>query len=666
MREFAQRLMMQGQMAAPNVATAIFGTAGSEGQALYLGQPALRIGLWPVLSAGQPGMAMGLFTLLGLLLERWQGVRVYRMAARVEGDPDAWQWSMPASQFGVDDWQLEELDDNVGIWGELDALSDGLSLVLKVEDDRQPEDAPPALFRQDAASLNALVKSLPGFCERIVHSLGFQELRRHSPSYADVENELAVLDALDLAFQLELRLFLGQWGQPWPAVRLDETLRALAGLATDGDGLVPWLYARSLARCLRFADDTGGIQDLAARNEALFQAHESAAIIYSASLFSRGQTNEAYDVLESLENPGPSAALTLADLYRQGGRIQDALDVLQAIVEAELASSELLVYYGDLLQAMNMSGLPCESYVFLEPDDDQEDAQLLEALHAWEAAEVKAPQDAQVLQRILVTRAELESVDEEFWTTFGRLVTLEDAGESLRQVIDACYNLESLEPAQRFLQQACDRDPDNLEVGLNLAEVMLVEQDEEQLLHLLDRLKPLAGDEASRAELDRLRLMLEVPDLEWRLGEIESVLDAGNTIRSEDTEWLEGILEHSPGLGGLHALLGRAYLGWGEDGTALEILLDGHRRFPGDAELTALLGEQLWQAGEAELAFEYLGKGLSENPNDVALLALTGRFLFEDGQDEAARGCLARAEALAPRHPALQQARIHIAATLAE
>ena len=120
-----------------------------------------------------------------------------------------------------------------------------------------------------------------------------------------------------------------------------------------------------------------------------------------------------------------------------------------------------------------------------------------------------------------------------------------------------------------------------------------------------------------------------------------------------------------PGLGGLHALLGRAYLGWGEDATALEILLDGYRRYPADAELAALLGEQLWQAGEAELAFEYLGKGLGENPNDVPLLALTGRFLFEDGQDEAARGCLARAEALAPRHPALQQARVHIAATLA-
>ncbi|MCY4525555.1 MAG: hypothetical protein OXB89_03010 [Anaerolineaceae bacterium] len=344
MREFAQRLMMQGQMAAPNVATAIFGTAGSEGQALYLGQPALRIGLWPVLSADRPGTAMGLFTLLGLLLERWQGVRVYRMAARVEGEPGAWRWSMPASQFGVDDWQVDDLDDNVGIWGELDARPDGLRLVLKVEDDRQPEDVPPTEFHQDATSPSALVNALPDFCERIVHSLGFHDLRLHSPSYAVADNESAVQGALELAFQIELRLYLGQWGQPWPAARFDETLQSLAGLANAADGFVPWLYARSLARCLRFADDTSGVQAQAERNKALFQAHESASIIYSAGLFSGGQVNEAYDVLEALESPGPSAALTLADLYRQGGRVPDALDVLQAAIESERAGSEVLGY----------------------------------------------------------------------------------------------------------------------------------------------------------------------------------------------------------------------------------------------------------------------------------------------------------------------------------
>ncbi len=663
MREFAQRLMMRGQMAAPNVATAIFGTAGSEGQAIYLGQPALRIGLWPIQSGDEPGTAMGLFTLLGLLLERWQGVRVYRMAARVQGDPASWRWSMSASQFGVDDWQLDDLDDNVGIWGELENSPDGLRLVVKVEDDRQPEDAPPAEFRLESATLNALVSALPGFSEGIVHSLGFQDLRRHAPLYAGAETETALQDALELAFQLELRLFLQLWGQAWAGP--GATFQKIAGLAAGSGDFIPWLYASSLARWLRHSGDSNGIQALAERNVALLQAHEAAAIIYGAGLFSEGQVNAACDLLEAQESPGPATVLTLADLYRQGGRVQDAIDLLQAAVENERASGELLVYYGDLLQAMNVSGLTCDGYVYLELDEEPEEAELLEALYAWEEAASLNPQNAQVLQRILITRAEMEIVDDEFWTLFGRLVALDEASEALRLVIDACYNLESLEPAQAILREACDEDPGNIELGLNLAEVLLVEQEEDALLGLLGRLNALAGDEASQAELARLRLMLEEPDLEWRLGEIEGVLDAGNTIRSEDTEWLEGILEHSPGLGGLHALLGRAYLGWGEDATALEILLDGYRRYPADAELAALLGEQLWQAGEAELAFEYLGKGLGENPNDVPLLALTGRFLFEDGQDEAARGCLARAEALAPRHPALQQARVHIAATLA-
>ncbi|MCY4022997.1 MAG: hypothetical protein OXF32_06090 [Anaerolineaceae bacterium] len=665
MREFAQRLMMRGQLAAPNVATAIFGTAGSEGQAIYLGQPALRIGLWPVQSSEEPGMAMGLFTLLGLLLERWQGVRVYRMAARVDGDPASWRWSMPASQFGVDDWQLEDLDDNVGIWGELETSTDGLRLAVTVEDDRQPEDAPPAEFRLESATLNALVNALPGFCEGIVHSLGFQDLRRHAPLYAGAANERALQDALELAFQLELRLFLQLWGQSWPDAGPGETFEKIAGMASGSGEFIPWLYASSLARWLRHSGDSSGIRAVADRNVTMLQAHEAAAIIYCSGLFAEGQVNAAYDLLEAQENPGPAMVLTLADLYRQGGRVQDALELLQDAIESERASGELLVYYGDLLQAMNVAGLPCDGYVYLDPDEDDEEAQLLEALYAWEAAANLEPRDTRVLQRILVTRAELERVDDEFWSLFGRLVALDEAHEALRQVIDACYNLESLEPARGILQQAYEKDPRNIEPGLNLAEVLLVEQEEDALLRLLEKLNALAGDEASQAELARLRLMLEEPDLEWRLGEIEGVLDAGNSIRSEDTEWLEGILEHSPGLGGLHALLGRAYLGWGEDATALEILLDGYRRYPADAELAALLGEQLWQAGEAELAFEYLGKGLGENPNDVPLLALTGRFLFEDGQDEAARGCLARAEALAPRHPALQQARVHIAATLA-
>ena len=99
MRAFAQRLMMQGQMAAPKVPSAIFGTAGSEGQALYAGQPVLRIGLWPLRSVEKPELAMGLFTLLGFLLERWQGVRVYRLAARL--DEEATAVAVVYGQFAI-------------------------------------------------------------------------------------------------------------------------------------------------------------------------------------------------------------------------------------------------------------------------------------------------------------------------------------------------------------------------------------------------------------------------------------------------------------------------------------------------------------------------------------------------------------------------------------
>ena len=241
-------------------------------------------------------------------------------------------------------------------------------------------------------------------------------------------------------------------------------------------------------------------------------------------------------------------------------------------------------------------------------------------------------------------------------------MALEGNGEALRQVIDACAGLESLAPARRMLQEAFRQRPEELELGLNLAEVLVLEQEEGALAATLAQLRSLAGDEEMQAELARLELLAEEPEFELRLGEIEGVLAAGNALRSEALEWLEGIIGRAPGLGGMHALLARAWLAWGEDGAALETTLDGYQRFPGDAELAVLLGEQLWQAGEAEAAFKYLGAGLAQNPDDVPLLALTGQYLFEDGQGAAARSCLARAEALAPQHPALAQARARIAA----
>ena len=667
MRAFAQRLMMQGQMSAPKVPTAIFGTAGSEGQALYAGQPALRIGLWPLRSAEKPELAMGLFTLLGFLLERWQGVRVYRLAARLEEESSQWQWSMANSQFGVDDWQLDGLDDNVGIWGELECDSAGLRLALFVEDDRLAEDTPPVEISYNARTLSALVNALPGVARQIAFTLNVDVFRRNSPLYAGGDwKEGALQEALELAFRQELRLYLHLWGQTRSDNQTIEDLQQLAQRVQPLGEIGAWISAKCQARWLHFSDDGEMLQPAVALQDELFPEFAAAAIIVAETIFARGRPGRAIELLEAREEGADSTlVLALADFYRRSGRVSEAVDALQDGIEAGQRSCDLLTYYGDLLQAMDLGGMSCESLVFVDPDQEPQDTQLWEALAAWEAAHQLEPENPQLLQRMLVSLAELDSEDARFWPAFEALVTLEDGNEALRQVIDACYGLDSLAPALSLLQDAFARQPNNLELGLNLAEVLLLEQDEAALETLLAKLRPLARDEEAQAEIARLQLMAEEPEFEMRLGEIEGVLDAGNALGSQDTEWLEDIIVRAPGLGGMHALLARAYQGWNESAAALETLLDGFRRFPADAELAALLGAHLWLAGEEELAFEFLGKGLAQNPNDVPLLALTGQYLFEDEQEAAARSCLARAEALAPRHPALAQARARIAALMA-
>src|SRR3954469_17204729 len=75
-----------------------------------------RVGLWPILSDSEPEIAMGLGLVLAALLERTPAVRVYRLLAQVSETPNSYEWDLANSQFGVDDWELEGLDENVAIW----------------------------------------------------------------------------------------------------------------------------------------------------------------------------------------------------------------------------------------------------------------------------------------------------------------------------------------------------------------------------------------------------------------------------------------------------------------------------------------------------------------------------------------------------------------------
>jgi hypothetical protein len=122
LREFAQRLMTldRNRQSEGSQPSAIFGDVGQLSRYLDLDRPELRIAVYPILNSSAPTPAMGVAALLAALLDSWKDVRVYRLFVKLPATPSAFDWTIETSQFAVDDWQLDDLDHNVTLWGRLD------------------------------------------------------------------------------------------------------------------------------------------------------------------------------------------------------------------------------------------------------------------------------------------------------------------------------------------------------------------------------------------------------------------------------------------------------------------------------------------------------------------------------------------------------------------
>src|SRR4029453_1267235 len=115
---------------------------------------------------------MGLACLLAYHLERWSSIRVYRLLAQIEEDTQALTWSIEKSQFGVDDWELDGLDENGAIWGEYTQNSDNVSLTLEVENDFADDTTETYKKTWEATNLSQLIALLPQIADGIAESLG--------------------------------------------------------------------------------------------------------------------------------------------------------------------------------------------------------------------------------------------------------------------------------------------------------------------------------------------------------------------------------------------------------------------------------------------------------------------------------------------------------------
>jgi cytochrome c-type biogenesis protein CcmH/NrfG len=644
-------------------------------------RPQLRIGLWPIQSEPSPEIAMGLAALIGCLMERWQSVRVYRLFAIIDGEPNDFEWTISQSQFEVDDWELDGLDENVAIWGSLERVDTKYVLKLDIENDLAEDESGIRSDVCEGATLSELVAKLPQLVERIADYLDAGDPSPIVPVYRTSSwSETSIEKILQLLFRWELNLYLALWGKPWPdQQKLDDYKSLLEASVNLDNDLGDWIVANAARRVLSPLYSPYGDSFLEKLDRIGPGTEPGWIYLLTVALaFSRsGDASTAYDLLEESVQSYPDRAiswLTFAEIYWQTGEIGSAIDTFQRAIEISATSRIIYSRYAELLLALDAnniiinagarrstpSGHPfVERFHFIEPQNLPARSLLHEASRAYRAALELEPNDSEILSQLVIVLIDLKASS--LWKEFEHLIEIDIGGDSVRLVLEAMYSLENISPGIEVLTAAAGRYPDRADVRLNLAYAYLSDGQGAAARVELERARNMSKESSLNTEVERLMLSVDDPDFETRFGEVTDMLDAGQEIDAEDVEFLEDVVEAAPSFVEGYLLLAKAYLAWGETADALEILLDGQKALPNDPDLATLLARTLWQVKEKQMAFDCLNKSLTRNPNHVPSLALMGRYLFEDGQEDEARRFLGRAESLDPRDSMLNDVRIFIA-----
>lgn len=666
MRELAQKLMhlhYTSEISA-NLPSAIFGSAGDLASNLETRVP-YRIGIWPCISAEAPEVALGLMSVLGSLLERWHDILVYPLFVKIEGESENYTPSPADTQFTVDDWQLEGLDDNVGVWGTFKRDGAGWVLALEAENDFDEETRS---WTYQAADLGGIVNQLPKAASDIATSLNVDHLRVSGiqPYSSISRDEQALQSLLKRLGEWDVNLLLWLWGRDWES-KADHIALVNEAQRLDSE-FGAWVFAHATARAMLPGYELPLGDSLLLVGEVVekFPSEGIVPIILSGSLYQLGEVEKAVDLLEAEVQAQPSrteAWLTLADLYRQRGQVREAIDTFQRAIEAEAVNATLFVNYAVLLPLAEAAGLKIEEFILIDPQDSMLNGYFVtwEAIEAYEEAlKLSSNNSANLLSLQMGLLIDLRRENDRFWDTFERLVKADTGGEYVRAVIDQFYFLEDIEPAVEILEARVEEYPARYDLHVNLAAVYLIDEEHDAALEELETARGLTEDPVAIADIDRLMLSAEDPEFESLMGEIVDKLGAQNKLTTEEVEFLEEVVEAAPTYSEAYQLLARAYILWEEHATALETLLDAEKHLPNDAEILEGISRLLWRDGQNELAMTYINRGLETNPLHVPLLAFGGQCLFEDGQEDAARIYLTKAEAIAPNHPALQRARVRI------
>jgi tetratricopeptide (TPR) repeat protein len=677
MNQLAQRLMMlhDRPLSSSDNLTTMLGGSTTE-LPTSLTRTAFRLGLWPIIWPEKAEEGLGIACILAYLLERWQEIRIYRLLAHLPEELGTYTWQVSDSAFTPDDWQLEPLDENTALWGEIQQTDDAQQLVLTLENDLiDDEDDATRTFTYVFTDVADLVRQLPQVASDIAEFIGavyVQEIQTVYTVPADIPNPDKLDAFLRRLFQWELRLQLWLSGRDWAEESLVQAYQDLKQAAKETDlDAAKWAFARAVGSVIALPGyQTLGtsLVPLVATTVAELDDSRLVTPILASALYESGNPDDAYYLLDvEIENHPENvpAWLTLADLYNQSGRLQEAIAVFQdAIEDAKLVNRVLYFYYANSILAADRYGVPVSDFVFVSPENQDDDTIRREAISAYREALKLESDNKHVLYGLVLRLLELN--EPEVWQTFPALLRVDTNGDLIRAVVDNMASMDDLQPAIDALKSASAASPQRLDLSISLGAVLISAERYDEAADLLNDVEKQTLTPAQHSDVERLLLITEMPDFESKFAELSALIGARHSPSEADVDFLEEVAEQAPTLTEVHLLLAKSYQAWNDRQAALEVLLDAQKELPEDPDILLALAETLWHMGEEETAFQYLNKGLSEHPNHIGLLAKTGLFLFENEQEEQAKRYLSRAEAIDRRDPLLAEVRAVIAARVNE
>ena len=671
MFDAANRMMAQGKAAADAPAPAsIFGSAAGLSQSIER-EDRFRIAFYPIACASSPDLAMGLAACIACLLEQSDDLKVYRVFARIDPEDDSDEISSDDCQFSPEQWELQGLDDNVLIYGQLAENANGFQLTLSLDLSLIGEGG--ALdFTVSAATLADLIGQLPAVAADLTAELELGGGSQLIVDYPPPTSESEILrELLEAVFGWNLDLYLRYWGLEWAEADIQAQYReAEAICARMNEAFGYWCLGMMAQQVLGMEQPelSEAMLPLLAWSQDADAVKSAGLLALSLGLAHPGGTERAIAMLQPLLADPADARVwrRIADLHSEAGHAARAIEVCQEALEAGCES--LLIYwrYVELLSVAEANGWLVEDVMLIDPDEIAEEEQIAcEIVGALKRITALDPENLEALQ--LAIAQMVDSEDDEIWLYFERLAALDREALFLVEVIDRLLDLDDLSPAYDILRSRLDDEARKPALYACLAQLAVHERQFERAMGYIDeaRASQPEGDDELELDLQRLELMAALPDFESRFAEIKITLANRRAVPERDVDLLESAIEIAPRMIDLYLALSDCYSGWNDHESALEVLSDAQAVTGAHPLLILGRTRGLWRSGQRDEAMRLLNDGIAAFPNAVSLLGQMAGYLIDNDQLDDARAYMERAESIAPSSAALMQLRRLIASKVA-